>query len=39
MWWSRVLLKKVDKVEVNIKTCHVTCGILHDFNPKVHITI
>lgn len=31
MWWSRILLKKVDKVKVNIKTYHVFYDILRNF--------
>ena len=36
MWWSRTLVKKIDKIEVNIKTYHIICGILRDFNLKNH---
>ena len=43
MCWSRALLekgKKINKVEVNIKTDHVTYGMSRDFNPEGHdITI
>ena len=37
MWLSRTLLKKgrkINKVEVNIKTYHVIYIVLRDFNPK-----
>ena len=30
------LAQKVNKMEVNIKTRHVTCGVSHDFNPEGH---
>ena len=30
------MLKKVNKVEVNIKTRHVTYGMSYDFNSKGH---
>ena len=39
MWWSRALLKKINKVnniEVNIKTRHFTYSLSRDFNPEVH---
>ena len=43
MWWSKVLLKKINKVnniEVNIKTHHVTYDLSRNFNPEGHnITI
>ena len=38
MWWSKALLKKIDKMEVNIKTCYVNFSISHDFNPEGHYT-
>ena len=37
MWWSKTLLKKVNKVnnvEVNIKISHVIYGVSYDFNAK-----
>ena len=39
IWLSKVLLKKVNKinnVEVNIMTSHVTYGVLRDFNSEGH---
>ena len=33
-----VLLKKVDKIEVNIKNCHIICSISYNFNPKNYNT-
>ena len=43
MWWSRALLKKVNKVnnvEVNIKSNHITYSMSCDFNFKgYNITI
>ena len=39
MWWSRTLLKKINKVnnvEVNIKTCYVTYGMSRDLNLEDH---
>ena len=43
MWCSRTLLKKdkkVNKIEVNIKTYHINYVVSRDFNPEDHnITI
>ena len=39
MWWSRALLKKVNKVnnvKVNTKTYYVTYGVTRNFNLKDH---
>ena len=39
MRWSRALLKKskkINKVEINIKTCHITYIVSRDFNPEGH---
>ena len=39
MWWNRALLekdKKVNKVEVNIRTYHITYVVSRDFNPENH---
>ena len=32
------LAQKTDKVEVNIKTCHITYNISYDFNLESHNT-
>ena len=31
---AELLLKKINKMEVNIKTCHVTYDISRDLNPE-----
>lgn len=28
------LTQNINKVEINIKICHITCSVSRDFNPK-----